>query len=299
VFTFLFWNLGGQVATTTRGGRKEREVRLSTIVANLAEQHSVDLLILAECPVEAKDLLRQVNKRIATEKLRFRQPDPTSLCERILIFPRFPAQFLKPKSESNKYSGRIIELPARPPIILFACHFAGKTHRSDQSQAMSVPAISGIIRMLEQEVGHQRTLLVGDLNMNPFEQGIVAAEGLNAVMTRELALRRERTVDGVRYPFFYNPMWSYFGDSTHELHPPGTPQHEPPGSCYYSASESIWYYWNIFDQVMLRPDLTSYFRNQDLKLLVTDGTTSLITEKGMPDRDAVSDHLPLLFRLSI
>jgi hypothetical protein len=55
----------------------------------------------------------------------------------------------------------------------------------------------------------------------------------------------------------------------------------------------------MFDQVLLRPDLLPAFKNQELKVLVTDGTTSFLRDNGLPDRDAVSDHLPLLFRLHI
>ena len=49
--------------------------------------------------------------------------------------------------------------------------------------------------------------------MNPFEHGVVAANGLNAVMARKVAARDTRTVLAHEYPFFYNPMWGHFGDA--------------------------------------------------------------------------------------
>jgi hypothetical protein len=56
-------------------------------------------------------------------------------------------------------------------------------------------------------------VLVGDFNMNPFQEGVVAANGLNAVMARRVAARRRtRVVQEREYPFFYNPMWGHFGD---------------------------------------------------------------------------------------
>ena len=94
-------------------------------------------------------------------------------------------------------------------------------------------------------------------------------------------------------------MWGHFGDLTHERWPPGHPEHEPAGTCYYPAAESRWYYWNMFDQVLLRPELLPAFRGQDLKVLVTDGSTALLDDKGLPNRKEFSDHLPLLFRLNL
>ena len=295
MLTFLFWNMGG-ARTTDDALARQRQARLSTIVANLARRFRVDLLILAECPVAAPDLLEAVN----AESLNpFSSPDPLSVCERIAVYPRFPGRFLKLKSEWTKYTGRELRLPGSPSILLFAVHLGSKLHQSGESQGMSLPDFRGTIRMVERQSGHERTVLVGDLNMNPFETGIVDAHGLNAVMTRKLASRGARTVDAVAYPFFYNPMWSCFGDSTHETHPPGSQAHEPPGTCYYPASESKWYYWNMFDQVLLRPALLPYFRNQDLKILVSDGATSLLTKEGLPNRKLASDHLPLLFQLAL
>src|SRR5438477_507279 len=82
-------------------------------------------------------------------------------------------------------------------------------------------------------------------------------------------------------------------------HAPGTAGHEPPGTCYYRAAESKWYYWNMFDQVLLRPGLLPYFKNQDLKILTTDGANSFLNKRGLPDRSRASDHLPIFFRLHV
>lgn len=128
---------------------------------------------------------------------------------------------------------------------------------------------------------------------------MLGAEGLNAVMTRAIARAESRTVGGKDYPFFYNLMWNHFGDATHEDHPPGSPEHEPPGTCYYSQGESRWYYWYLLDRVLVRPSLLPVFDPREVKILVTDGTTSFLTRGGLPNRNAVSDHLPLLFRLNV
>jgi exonuclease III len=295
--TFLFWNMGGEsrIAAPTRSATN-RIALLRSVLANLVRIHQVDVLMLAECPIPPQVLREAVN---AGNSRQFQVPDAGSACETIAIFPAFSSRFLKREAESARFTCRRLRLPGREELLLVVVHLASKMHRSEDSQAMGLPQLSQIIQHLESKARHERTILVGDFNMNPFETGVVSAEGLNAVMTRELASRGGRTVDALEHPFFYNPMWSHFGDSTHELHPPGTPNHEPPGTCYYPAKESKWYYWNMFDQVLLRPALFSAFRNHDLRILVSDGTTAFLDARGIPKRTTVSDHLPILFRLDI
>lgn len=168
---------------------------------------------------------------------------------------------------------------------------------------MNLAVFGSMIRQVEKSLGYklgqERTILVGDLNQNPFEDGVVAGEGLNAAMTRDVVARLHRKVEEQHYSFFYNPMWGHLGDSTHEKFPPGTAGHEPAGTSYYSAGESRWYYWNMFDQVMLRPPLLSAFKNEDLKILSGADGITFLNKSGRPDKDRVSDHLPILFRIDI
>lgn len=299
MLTFLFWNMGGEGSKRTPeevADQRVRETKLLGVLRNLAEARDVDLVLLAECPVDAGRVLSELNRGATRPKsMQFREADPDSLCEKILIFPRFPGRFLLKRSEGARYTGRLIKLPdPRQSIILFVVHFGSKLHKSDASQTLAAPVFSQTVKDLEKKSKHDRTLIVGDFNMNPFEDGVVGAEGLNATMSRWVAQKEDRKVDGVSYPFFYNPMWSIFGDSTHADHPPTSPTHEPPGTCYYRASESRWYYWNIFDQVLLRPSLLPCFNNKDLQIVTGDGTTRLINNDGLPESVLLSDHLPIL-----
>jgi len=146
--------------------------------------------------------------------------------------------------------------------------------------------IADIVRT-EDKLDHQRTILVGDLNMNPFDAGVVAAQTLHAVMTRQLAGREERTVLGRSYRLFYNPMWSFFGDRTDG----------PPGTYYHRSSNPGDLFWNIYDQVLLRPSLMDTL--VALEILTIDGQDDLLTKAGLPDKARCSDHLPILFRLAL
>jgi hypothetical protein len=290
MLTFLFWNLGGAVTSSLR------LARLRDSLQRLTASYTVDVLLLAECPLESADLLPALNR---SSPPRFQEPDPASQCERVVLYPRFSRRFLRIRSESATYTCRELRLPARERLLLVAAHLKSKLHSSDESQAQALPGLSSMIRLQEERLEHDRTVVIGDLNMNPFETGLVSAEGLNAVMTRGIASAGSRKVDAVSYPYFYNPMWSHFGDSTHDVHPPGSPDHEPPGTCYYRQSESRWFFWNMFDQVLIRPSLLPAFRSRHVKILTGDGFASFITAAGLPDSRNFSDHLPILFRLEL
>jgi hypothetical protein len=272
MLTFLFWNLNGQP--------------LQSLVARLAHDHDVDVLMLAECSLASDDLLAELNHG---QVRKFSPPDRHSLCERIMIFPRFSNRFLTRVVESGKHTFRQVRAPGNQTVLLGVVHLGSKLHRSPASQSQAATGLRYVVEQAEKRVGHNRTVLVGDWNMNPFEDGMVSAAGLHGVMTRALASQVSRVIDGEPYRFFFNPMWGLFGDTT-----PG-----PPGSYYYRSSEHVAHFWHLFDQMLLRPELLPFFRAEDLFVLDRADTTSLLSKAGLPDRTTASDHLPLLFRLRL
>ena len=84
-------------------------------------------------------------------------------------------------------------------------------------------------------------------------------------------------------------MWNFFGDNSPH----------PQGTYYYTGSDHINYYWNAFDQVLVRPDLISKLPIDSIKILDSDGFQSLLKKTGVPDDQNFSDHLPLTFRLNL
>lgn len=152
-----------------------------------------------------------------------------------------------------------------------------------------MPLLSKGIKEAENRAGHSKTVVVGDLNVNPFEPPIVGAHGLHAVMSRRVAMRNMRRVQNKEYRFFYNPMWRHFGERTDG----------PPGTYYYGSSGYVTYFWNIFDQVLVRPDLIQHFPDDQLRILTSIGETTLIGANGQPNKDVASDHLPMIFKLDI
>lgn len=267
--SFLFWNLN----------RKP----IQKIVANLASLYEIDVIMLVEC-LEASKILESLNYFDAEFHYI-----PVLGCDKVEVFTRFPQKFISTKSETDRLTIRHLKLPGLIDILIAIVHLSSKVHWSDSSQAFECGVLINSIRDVEKKIGHSRTVLVGDLNMNPFEDGVVSANGFHGVMSRFVAKKGSRTVQKREYPYFYNPMWSLLGDAS-----PST-----PGTYYYPASENRVFFWNMFDQVLIRPDLLDYFNNNDLEIVQTDGNTSFLSFQGIPDKKGVSDHLPLVFKLSL
>lgn len=268
--TFLFWNIKRQP--------------LERYICNLARQHQVDVLMFAEYAIPSMTLLHALNTIGQNPYYEV----PIMGCTKIQLFTRFAPDLIPAIYEEDRLTIRHLQLPNAIDILLVIVHFPDKRNWKGESQSAESTELSKAIRDAERRIGHTRTVLVGDLNMNPFEAGMVNASGFNGVMSRKIAEKGERRVYR-SYPFFYNPMWSLLGDAS-----PG-----PPGTYYYAKAEHYNIYWNMFDQVLIRPNLLSRFNNADLQILVSDGERSLLSPTDIPDAKNVSDHLPLIFRLAL
>jgi endonuclease/exonuclease/phosphatase family metal-dependent hydrolase len=269
--SFLFWNLNG----------KPLEER----IARLARANDVDVLMLAECNSEADQVFRALNQ---AEPGRYRYP--FSEGERIRIFTRFPETSLIDHFNSplDRLTIRRLRVDGSIDILLSVLHFQSRVSWTREHQALEATVIAREIARAEDEVSHRRTILVGDMNMNPFDPGMVGAQAFNGVMTRTLAGMVERTVAGRSYRCFYNPMWGLFGDRTLG----------PAGTFFHGASSPGNQYWCMYDQLLLRPELAGALRN--VRILDSDGEASLVTKyTGRPSKSKASDHLPILFQLDI
>ncbi len=156
----------------------------------------------------------------------------------------------------------------------------------DQDQGFHCVRVAQLIKEAEAKVKHDRTLVIGDFNLNPFEPGMVSADGFHAVMDRNIASKVSRQVQGEECKYFYNPMWRLMGnDMNGSL---GT---------YYYRGGYISYFWNTFDQVLLRPSLLKYFRSDDVSIISQIGDKNLLKNNRI--NKSFSDHLPITIKLNI
>lgn len=270
MLSVLFWNI--------------HKKRITELITSLAFERQADILFLAECEIDPAELLVSLN----TPGASLYHYSPGLGCKKILVFTRFFSDYFLPQFETERLTIRRLQLPGMRDLLIGATHFPSKLNWRDESQIFECTRLVNHIREAERIVGHSRTILVGDFNMNPFEAGMISAGGLHGVMSRSIARQEKRIVQEEEYLFFYNPMWSLFGDAS-----PG-----PPGTFYYKAAEHRVFFWNMFDQVLFRPGLLGSFRNENLEIVQTVNERQLLVND-IPDSRTSSDHLPLFFRFDV
>ncbi|QDK77822.1 hypothetical protein EXU85_04130 [Spirosoma sp. KCTC 42546] len=265
----LFWNV--------------QKKYLTTQIANLAHSKAVDILILAENPASSVRLIQALN----THGPYYFHNHPLSQCKKITIITKFHYDSIVPIEEDHRRTTRHVHLPTGEDFLLTGLHLVDKGNFTSESQNEAASLAADQLLRVENRARIDRHIVLGDFNMNPFETGMIKANGFHGTMSSEVASRGSRTVQTREYPYFYNPTWSLFGDLNKDV----------SGTYYYKHAEHICYEWNVFDQVLIRPSLVTNFVKGSLEIIQTDGVTSLITTRNTPDQNSYSDHLPLFFTL--
>lgn len=278
MLTVLFWNL---------------KTPNAEVLAGLVRAHAVDVLVLAECPLLPGQVLRAINPPPSNEY--FYAPAD---CPKLMLFTRFSDQFVQPVLKDGEpvlgddFSIRRIVRPVTGgDFLLCAAHLPSKLYMTSEDQTAFATWFAEVLAGAEEAADNFRTVLVGDLNMNPYETGMVLSTGLHAVPTRTIATRMSRRVKFESNLYFYNPMWAHFGEK-----PNGH-----AGTYYYPSPRFRADFWNVYDQVLVRPELLPHFRDDEVRVLWEDAATGrpLTRAGGIPDAAGVSDHLPILFRLHV
>lgn len=264
----LFWNMGS-IATPSA-------------VAALAEEHEPDVIVLVESEYGMAATVEELNFRTG---LRYQMP--FSVRDQFQFFVKMPAERVQPLYDGSGISIKHVQPVLGQSFILAAVHLPSKLHLDTDEQAALCGRWVRHVRESEAKVGQPPTVVIGDLNMNPFEPGIVGSEGFHAVSSRAVVARRTRTVLGEERPLLYNPMWAMMGDAA-----------GPAGTYYYASSSPITYFWNTFDQVLLGPELARNFVPGDVAVASSVGGGSLLAAGGFPDKK-ISDHLPVVATLRL
>jgi len=268
--TFMFWNIAKN--------------DVSEAIAAACIENEIDLLIMAECNIPEVKLLTKLNSGSSRQTYTEIHKGVSQL----RMFTRLPESGVTAVYDDGRVAIRRIAPPVGREVLLVAAHLPSKLHTDKETQYLRVRGVRSEIDRAEKKAGHKNTIIIGDLNMNPFEEAIVAADGFHAVMDKSVAMKRARMVQGLEYDFFYNPMWSRLGDNSQG----------PSGTYYYNAAGAlINYFWNTFDQVLIRPELIEFFDHSSLKVLTEIDGQSLIKKQSI-DSD-FSDHLPLIVTIDV
>lgn len=266
---YLFWNTF-------------KNPEINTFLEPLIREQECDVVLLAEYTDNVIDLLKNLSKNDYSLYLI-----PPIACFRITTLSIFKPGNVKPINSRTHFT--IMQMPHKTLgfHLLVGVHFPSKLHGNDHLTFIAESIdLKQCIEEAENLIGNNKTVIVGDFNMNPFEEPMVGALALHSIPTQEEAKRGNRIINKRQYSMFYNPMWNLFGD-----------KNMPAGTYYYSKSGHVTYFWNMFDQVIIRPSLFDNFDIDSLKIIDKVNGTPLVNTNGRP-KQQISDHLPIVFEIT-
>ena len=246
IVDILFWNIN----------KKD----LTNEISEIANQHKIDIIILCEYNLDDSYTTAQINQGESIYKI-----SNCFGCTKIKIFTSLSLSKISIISESDRWTIRKIQHNLFRPFLLVAAHLPSKNYFSDNDQTLEAINFRDSIDKAKMESGIDRVVIIGDLNMNPFEDGLLSTKALHATPDRNIALRVKRKVQGKEYEYFYNPMWNFLGDE-------------------------------IFDQLLISPNMIKYISNKKIQILTKAKTFSLL-KNGQINKTKYSDHLPLIFNI--
>ena len=265
----LFWNV--------------QRKPLDGVVVRLVEEHDVDFLVIIESAGDPDRLLGPLRgvgdyRQIPSQKrfAAYGKFDPSSVDR------------LQPPVDNRRMDFWHLTLAGHADASILVVHGLDVRNHSPEERRLFFERLTENVRWIESKVGHKRTVILGDLNANPFDAVVTGATGLHAIRMKEVNGYSRRCVLGRSYDFFYNPMWGCFRGS--EI---------PLGSYYFYNYGENELFWHMVDQVVLRPEAIPLFPEEQLRILKSAGPIGLLTDRGIPDQKIGSDHLPVLFRLNL
>lgn len=259
----LFWNM--------------KRLPLWDRLASLARSQTPDYVVLCECAAPPISFLAECGLKCAE----------TIGSTRVCLL--YSDKETPPKVRVNSPYSSIWELRSTSdqPLLLAGAHLPSKLYRQSADQSLASRNLKSDIEETEVHAGHRRTIVMGDLNMDAYDEGVVGCDALHAVSSKQVASRVSRTVQGRKHNLFYNPMWSAYGDMGGRS----------PGSYFYDGGGAVTPFWHVFDHVLVRPSLMDTLK--EARFLMDDGSRSLLGRDGRPDASDCSDHLPLLAVLEV
>jgi len=254
----VFWNIKGSKDVTH--------------VVDLVDSVEPDLLFLAECSPEI----------VASSQSRCRVIAP-----RIFANPKVRGFVVSENVKctlSLEHNDRLFFYRVTwqgKEFLLGTVHLLSKIYASNSAQSSEAQKYVRVVRMTEKAEKQKNTILIGDFNMNPFEEGMVKVHAFNSVCSSEIALKKGRQFQGEYYDYFFNPAWKHYAGVGNGVY----------GTYYHHSCGADGFHWNNFDQALVSPSILQKYNPQFSILHDVLGFDLRNKNNG------VSDHYPILLEL--
>lgn len=154
---FLFWN--------THNTKDINKILCSMIV----EQKS-NIVILAEYEDIIEDLLYNLDLNGVRMNVY-----PSVGCERITILGN--TKNVRQSRQSRYYSMQIVD----DDLLLCGVHLPSQMWTDERTQTLAFQSVVQDIELAEKESGIDKTVVVGDFNQNPYDDGCLGAFGFHGI----------------------------------------------------------------------------------------------------------------------
>ena len=255
----LFWNLARN--------------SIEKYIADIIIENDIDICIFAEYSnINFEMVLSQLNNSHTII-------EGMGGCDKITLIAR-SGYDVEIRREQNRYTIYSVS-DKTDSFIIAGIHLQDRLNSDSDTRKNTIRKLVKDIKEQEKLLKHDNTIVIGDFNASPFDEELVQKDAFNAVLFKDLILRKEYVVvERTEYRRFYNPMLNCFSedDSTY-------------GSHYYDPGiKSI--YWYFFDQVIVRKSLVN--RIERIEIIKAINNQRLI--KAVKPNSTISDHLPLLVK---
>jgi len=156
----MFWNVGRQ---------NDPEA-----IGQLCREHDVDILLLAEAETPSARLTTAIND--ATGSRRTLRELPHLGESRIRALSSYPQEFLATAFDDGHVKMLELRQPIGLPLLIDAVHLPSKLWSDNDDQQYRIRQLRNDITAQETRSWHQNTVVIGDLNMNPFKDALTAAD---------------------------------------------------------------------------------------------------------------------------
>lgn len=276
----MFWNI-------------DKKIGFENTICDILKKEDIDILLLAEAgniddsEIEKNSSLKRKASPYATDQIK--------------LTPRFYSNDLGFSLEhyhTNPNTKRMVfaylDFPKKDPILFCGVHFRSKLMRNTETQVAEAALYNQYINTIEDKF--KRTIVLGDFNINPFELGMISPIGFNATLTKVVAKSGQRDFMNNMFDYYYNPMWNFIGDINYQ-----SGQLKLPGGYYFKSNDSVTQtYWNLLDNLIIRPSLIDEIDLASITLLEESKPHVLvnkIADEYQIDSVNYSDHLPLIFKI--